>query len=163
VQVHARANGKGQEMEHLYRRSKLTLALKNSFLKPGAQTTVIATVSPASKDTEHSLNTLRHACVMGSNGDATGGSGGFGGGSGLEGHVTGGTMRTVMVGEVDVVAFARRARSGNAPSDAEVASNGNAFGGPPDPWDALAGKKLQVSARDGTYGLKSEHTSCAQR
>jgi hypothetical protein len=26
---------------------------------------VIATVSPASKDTEHSLNTLRHACVMG--------------------------------------------------------------------------------------------------
>ena len=60
--VHARANQ--TDAEHLYRRSKLTMALKNSFKLPHARTAVIATVSPASKDTEHSLNTLRHACVM---------------------------------------------------------------------------------------------------
>ena len=52
---------------HLYRKSKLTMALKPCFLWPGSQTVIIATVSPASKDTEHSLNTLRHACIM--NGD----------------------------------------------------------------------------------------------
>ena len=31
---------------------------------PDARTVMIATVSPASKDTEHSLSTLRHACLM---------------------------------------------------------------------------------------------------
>lgn len=36
----------------------------HSFSLPTARTIVIATVSPASKDTEHSLNTLRHACIM---------------------------------------------------------------------------------------------------
>ena len=36
-----------------------------SFRNADSKTVVIATVSPASKDTEHSLNTLRHACVMG--------------------------------------------------------------------------------------------------
>lgn len=40
------------------------MALKSSFSLPEARTIVIATVSPASKDTEHSLNTLRHACIM---------------------------------------------------------------------------------------------------
>jgi len=38
--------------------------LKASFVDPDAQTLVLATVSPAAKDTEHSLNTLRHACIM---------------------------------------------------------------------------------------------------
>ena len=51
---------------HLYRKSKLTLALKDSFELPKARTVIIATVSPASKDTEHSLNTLRYACLMSS-------------------------------------------------------------------------------------------------
>ncbi len=31
---------------------------------PTARTVIIVTVSPASKDTEHSLNSLRHACIM---------------------------------------------------------------------------------------------------
>jgi len=51
---------------HHYRKSKLTLALKDSFELPHARTVIIATVSPASKDTEHSLNTLRYACLMSS-------------------------------------------------------------------------------------------------
>ena len=38
--------------------------MKDSFALPDARTVMIATVSPASKDTEHSLSTLRHACLM---------------------------------------------------------------------------------------------------
>ena len=59
-----RAKAAGKNASHQYRKSKLTMALKASFLAPTARTLVIATVSPASKDTEHSLNTLRHACIM---------------------------------------------------------------------------------------------------
>ena len=44
--------------------NKLTMALKGSFILPTARTVIIATVSPSSKDTEHSLNTLKHACIM---------------------------------------------------------------------------------------------------
>ena len=47
-----------------YRESKLTQMLRRCLSEPHAQLTVICTVSPASKDTEHSLNTLRHSCVM---------------------------------------------------------------------------------------------------
>jgi len=47
-----------------YRQSKLTHLLKPSFDKETAKTVIIATISPSSKDTEHSLNTLRHACLM---------------------------------------------------------------------------------------------------
>ena len=46
-----------------YRKSKLTHLLRACF-EDGNPTVVIATVSPASKDTEHSLNTIRHACIM---------------------------------------------------------------------------------------------------
>ena len=59
-----RAKAAGKNASHQYRKSKLTMALKASFLFPTSRTLVIATVSPASKDTEHSLNTLRHACIM---------------------------------------------------------------------------------------------------
>ena len=47
-----------------YRQSNLTLLLKACFASDDANTSIIVTVSPSSKDTEHSLNTLRHACVM---------------------------------------------------------------------------------------------------
>lgn len=40
------------------------MMLKNSLVSPSSRTAVIVTVSPASKDTEHSLNSLRHACLM---------------------------------------------------------------------------------------------------
>ena len=45
-------------------RHPLTQLLKSSFTDVKASTLVLATASPAAKDTEHSLNTLRHACVM---------------------------------------------------------------------------------------------------
>jgi len=121
--VHARA--KGADAEHLYRRSKLTMALKSSFKLAGARTCVIATVSPASKDTEHSLNTLRHACVMDGQAEGTRDAGGT---KALEGHVSGGRMRTVHVGEVDVAAHNRRQRAGKGDSIEKVSSNGNTFG-----------------------------------
>lgn len=46
-----------------YRKSKLTHLLRACF-EDENPTVVIATVSPSSKDTEHSLNTIRHACIM---------------------------------------------------------------------------------------------------
>eukprot|EP00948_MAST-09A_sp_MAST-9A-sp1_P002524 g2524.t1 len=59
-----RAKAAGKNVGFNYRKSKLTMALKQSFYLPSALTTVIATISPSSKDTEHSRNTLRHACLM---------------------------------------------------------------------------------------------------
>ena len=45
-------------------RAPLTQLLRPCFVHRDAHTVVLATASPAAKDTEHSLNTLRHACVM---------------------------------------------------------------------------------------------------
>ena len=42
----------------------LTKILRSSFTRRDAKTVVLATASPAAKDTEHTINTLRHACVM---------------------------------------------------------------------------------------------------
>lgn len=83
---------------HIYRKSKLTMALKNSFVLPHARTIVIATVSPASKDTEHSLNTLRHACLM--NGQDTNPE--------ETRFITGGTTTTEQIGEINISNIARR-------------------------------------------------------
>ena len=62
------ARAAGKDASHQYRKSKLTMVLKPSFFLKDSQTTILATVSPSSKDTEHSLNTLRHACIMNGNG-----------------------------------------------------------------------------------------------
>lgn len=51
-------------MSHVFRKSKLTMALKESLIRPDAKTVVIGTVAPSSKDTEHSLNTVRYCCIM---------------------------------------------------------------------------------------------------
>jgi flavin-binding protein dodecin len=59
-----RARAIGQTLSHQFRRNKLTMALKGSFFLSTARTIVIACISPSSKDTEHSINTLRHACIM---------------------------------------------------------------------------------------------------
>ena len=59
-----RARAMGQTLSHQFRRNKLTMALKGSFFLSTARTIVIACISPSSKDTEHSINTLRHACIM---------------------------------------------------------------------------------------------------
>ena len=42
----------------------ISKVLKPSFTGKESQTLVLATISPAAKDTEHTVNTLRHACVM---------------------------------------------------------------------------------------------------
>lgn len=117
--VRARASGKN--FSHQYRKNKLTMALKSSFMLPAAKTVIIATVSPASKDTEHSLNTLRHACIMdgqqsNSEEDETR-------------FITGGIKKVECIGEVDITGISRRrrldAKQGNsAKHDARV-SNGN--------------------------------------
>ncbi|KAL1503167.1 hypothetical protein AB1Y20_011226 [Prymnesium parvum] len=64
-----RAVSRGDHWGLLGGRHILTKLLKPAFTRPDARTVVLATVSPAAKDTEHSLNTLRHACVMDGQGD----------------------------------------------------------------------------------------------
>jgi len=44
-----------------YRQSKLTLILKDCFVSRAARTAMIATVSPGSMSTDHTVNTLRYA------------------------------------------------------------------------------------------------------
>ena len=46
------ARAVGKSANHNYRKSKLTMALKNSFVAPGAKVVIIATVSLTSKDME---------------------------------------------------------------------------------------------------------------
>ncbi|CAM9428632.1 unnamed protein product, partial [Chrysoparadoxa australica] len=58
------AKGASHKGYQPFRKSKLTLFLRPSFTMKAAETVVVATVSPGSKDTEHTLNTLRHACIM---------------------------------------------------------------------------------------------------
>jgi hypothetical protein len=104
---------------HHYRKSKLTMALKQSLNAPGSRTVVIATVSPASKDTEHSLNTLRHACVMDGQQNS----------SGEERFITGGVMRAEQIGEIDLTALGKERRAklkAGVLADPKV-SNGNAL------------------------------------
>ena len=50
------------EGQHVpFRGSKLTLVLKDSFTNENARTVMIATVSPCSSSTDHTMNTLRYA------------------------------------------------------------------------------------------------------
>eukprot|EP00981_Chlorochromonas_danica_P008137 scaffold2028_cov181-Ochromonas_danica.AAC.15 len=101
--IRARAsNVSMNQYQHVFRKSKLTLALKASFTLDHAYTIVIATISPASKDTEHSLNTLRHACIMHGQND--------------QNHVdrdetrfvTGGITTIEHIGDVNISAIARK-------------------------------------------------------
>jgi hypothetical protein len=95
---------RGTDNSALYRNAKLTQLLKTSFCIKEARTVVIATVSPSSKDTEHSLSTLRHACIMDGQGD------------GDERRWTSGGVppnaTRVRCGEVDVTALGRERRAG---------------------------------------------------
>jgi hypothetical protein len=102
--IRARSMGTSQQNQHVFRKSKLTLALKNSFFLPTARTIVIATVSPASKDTEHSLNTLRHACIM--NGQEEGIN--TANGEKETRFVTGGKTIIEQIGEVNVAKIAKK-------------------------------------------------------
>ena len=95
-----RSRSSGNNMSFNYRKSTLTKMLKASFFMKSAKTVVIATVSPASKDTEHSLNTLRHACLMDgqherSENDETR-------------FITGGRVTTQQIGTIDLAGIGRK-------------------------------------------------------
>eukprot|EP00927_Polykrikos_kofoidii_P005768 TRINITY_DN12297_c0_g1_i2.p1 TRINITY_DN12297_c0_g1~~TRINITY_DN12297_c0_g1_i2.p1 ORF type:complete len:1062 (-),score=213.79 TRINITY_DN12297_c0_g1_i2:109-3294(-) len=82
-----------------FRQNKLTQILRNCFDGSGHHpTVVIATVSPSSKDTEHSMNTLRHACIMDGQGETKA--------KGSE-HMAGGITTKEKLGQIDVTKLAR--------------------------------------------------------
>jgi hypothetical protein len=116
-----RARSLRSNMTHQYRKSRLTMALKQSFTLPTARTAVISCVSPASKDTEHSLNTLRHACIMDGQDSAVA--------SNETRFVTGGEVETVQIGEINTTLLSKKAREARkAGEDVEAkTSNGNVF------------------------------------
>ena len=118
-----RARACDKDASFSYRKSKLTMALKSSFSDPLARTVVIVTTSPASKDTEHSLNSLRHACVMSGKNPTAGGETRF---------MTGGRTTTENIGEVDVSAISRENRknikSGKGLSDLKTCNGNTSFG-----------------------------------
>jgi hypothetical protein len=117
------AKGRGKAIQHVYRRSKLTMCLKSSFVMHGARTAVIATISPAAKDTEHSLNTLRHACIMdGQKGKGKGKGAKGKGGRAAASFITGGKSRREELGEINVREEAMGMRKGKG---GPVMSNGN--------------------------------------
>jgi hypothetical protein len=79
-------------------RHPLTQLLRPSFTHPNANTLVLATASPAAKDTEHTLNTLRHACVM--DGRTTEAEG--------QSWMAGGAVTKEEIGEIDMKATVSR-------------------------------------------------------
>jgi hypothetical protein len=109
-----------------YRKSKLTHLLRACF-EDGNPTVVIATVSPSSKDTEHSLNTIRHACIM--DGQGSGNLEPKPSGTTKNGmpktikmashikcvttasHVIGGEVTKQDIGEIDITKLARERRA----------------------------------------------------
>eukprot|EP00927_Polykrikos_kofoidii_P014284 TRINITY_DN16255_c0_g1_i3.p1 TRINITY_DN16255_c0_g1~~TRINITY_DN16255_c0_g1_i3.p1 ORF type:complete len:953 (-),score=154.29 TRINITY_DN16255_c0_g1_i3:811-3669(-) len=120
-----------------FRQNRLTQLLRGCFAAGPSNaephpTVVIATVSPCSKDTEHSLNTLRHACVMDGQGD--------GRGSGKGAYMTGGVVTKELIGEIDVTGIARdrlakkrAAAAANANGGGQKELAGNEPGSKPPP------------------------------
>ena len=95
-----RALARGEEWTTLAGgRHPLTQLLRASFTTAGSSALVVATVSPASKDTEHSLNTLRHACVM--DGRAGRGGGKADGEARNGSWIDGGDVEKEELGEID--------------------------------------------------------------
>jgi hypothetical protein len=116
-----RSKFQGENAQHNYRKSKLTMALKGAFTIPEARTVVIATISPSSKDTEHSLNTIRHACMMDGQHD-------FGANASESRFMTGGKVTRVEMGAIDVSDLVRKNRmemKRNGEVHALKTSNGN--------------------------------------
>ncbi|MDC3321252.1 hypothetical protein OAV88_01490 [bacterium] len=102
--------------QHVYRSSKLTMCLKNSFSRRDAKTVVIATVSPSSKDTEHSLSTLRQVSIMiGTNK----------GKKKRSSHLQGGFEHVVKIGRIDVLAERNRQKAMSEKQQKQLRSNGN--------------------------------------
>eukprot|EP01062_Namystynia_karyoxenos_P082114 TRINITY_DN9188_c0_g1_i1.p1 TRINITY_DN9188_c0_g1~~TRINITY_DN9188_c0_g1_i1.p1 ORF type:complete len:926 (+),score=259.86 TRINITY_DN9188_c0_g1_i1:101-2779(+) len=136
-----RAHASGQSFIN-YRNNRLTQLLRGCFAEPPPPrpkpcTVLIATVSPSSKDTEHSLNTLRHACIMDGQG-----SGSAGGSS----HITGGSTVREDLGGIDVPQLAReRFKQRKKQKAAGVPPSSSAP--PPRAAPAHQGKESNVGAR----------------
>lgn len=97
-----RAASRGSKFVN-FRQNRLTQMLRSCFSRlDGHQTVVIATVSPSSKDTEHSMNTLRHACIMDGQGEQRGEQ---------SAHMAGGVVTKEVLGEIDVTRIARERRA----------------------------------------------------
>uniref|UniRef100_A0A7S4S6P9 Kinesin-like protein n=2 Tax=Alexandrium monilatum TaxID=311494 RepID=A0A7S4S6P9_9DINO len=94
-----------------FRQNRLTQLLRGCFAGVERHcTVVIATVSPSSKDTEHSLNTLRHACIMDGQGE---------GKAGQSSHMQGGAVTKELLGEIDVTGIARERKASRKSADSQ--------------------------------------------
>lgn len=94
-----------QDCSFIYRKCKLTMLLKTSFNAANATTIILSCISPSSKDTEHSLNTIRHTALMDITADNSVSS------------------ETTQVGSVDISRISKRNREQGTP-DLQT-SNGN--------------------------------------
>ena len=134
-----RAKASKKDASFFYRKSKLTMALKSSFSEPSSRTVVIVTASPASKDTEHSLNSLRHACIM-SGQDPSAASGGE------TRFVTGGRTTVEHIGEVDVAGIAKenhkKIKSGRGMDDLKTSKGNTASSSSSSFGSAVASQEL---------------------
>ena len=108
-------------------RSPLTKVLKQSFTDADSHCLVLATVSPAAKDTEHSLNTLRHACIMDGQPDGVKAVNAQTEGAGPA-YTTGGRVVKEEVGEIDQKAVMMR-RKAEAEQLQKKQYDSGAFGG----------------------------------
>jgi hypothetical protein len=82
MRLRAKAEGRTRDAKRVhmpFRRSVLTRILRDALVDERGGTAVIATVSPSASDTEHSHNTLQHACLMAGLGAAGGSDPGRGG------------------------------------------------------------------------------------
>lgn len=64
IRARVAADKSGAKVHIPFRDHKLTQLLKQSFTQADASTIVISTISPSSADTEHTLTTLHHSCLM---------------------------------------------------------------------------------------------------
>lgn len=108
-----------------YRDSLLTKLLRDALEVPPerGRFIVVATVSPSSHDTEHSMTTLRHACVM----------------AGLDMP----TDRAALAGEVDVPILKARGKLQPCVQSVEL---------PPAKWDHERLKKWLAGVEHGAFG-----------
>jgi len=64
-EAQARSDGRTPRHVHVpFRESNLTKVLRSSFTQDNAHISVIATASPSSVDSEHSVSTFRTACML---------------------------------------------------------------------------------------------------
>eukprot|EP00933_Yihiella_yeosuensis_P041076 TRINITY_DN35514_c0_g1_i1.p1 TRINITY_DN35514_c0_g1~~TRINITY_DN35514_c0_g1_i1.p1 ORF type:complete len:934 (+),score=210.71 TRINITY_DN35514_c0_g1_i1:61-2862(+) len=126
-----------------FRQNRLTQLLRGCFVSGDRhQTVVIATVSPSSKDTEHSLNTLRHACIMDGQGEAK---------SAGSAHLAGGLVTKEKLGEVDVTRIARE-RKAQKQKEQQL----------PDEWGAKPEKPAHQSKKSNTAARAALDRKCVR-